>query len=202
RTPEQHTARRTDGKPYAASSLLWAQGGSAGKSTLLWLVCERTLALAGRSSGFERLFDLRERVLPEAHAISHDESQRVLLRRAARALGIATPKDLAEYFGFRVTAAKPALAALVDDGALLPARVEGWKGAAYLSRDAASPKPLNARALIGPFDSLTWSRDRTKRLFGFDYSFEIYVPEPKRRYGYYVLPFLLGESLVARVGLK
>lgn len=202
RTPEEHPARRKDGQPYAASSLAWASGESAGKGVLLWLVREGTVALAGRGPGFQRLFDLRERVLPEVAQMSEEDSQRELLRRAGTALGVATAKELAEYFGFGVTAVKAALASLVDEGALLPTRVEGWKSAAYLSKGARSPKAIDAQALVGPFDSLTWSRDRTKRLFGFDYSFEIYVPEPKRRYGYYVLPFLLGESLVARVDLN
>ena len=201
-TPDQYPARRKDGKPYATSSLAWASGTSAGKSALLWLVRQGQLAIAGRTATFDRLFDLRERVLPEVDAPPADEATRELLRRAASALGVATPKDLAEYFGFGVTAIKTALASLVEDGTLLPARIEGWKGTAYLAKDAPRPVPLRTSALLGPFDSLTWTRDRTRRLFGFDYSFEIYVPEPKRKYGYYVLPYLFGEGLVARVDLR
>lgn len=202
RTPEEHPARRRDGKPYAATSLAWGTGGSDGKNALLWLVQERALALAGRGPSFDRLFDLRERVLPETPDLSPATATAELVRRSVTALGVATPKDVAGYFGLQVADVKAPLASLVDEGVVLRAQVEGWKGATFVTAEALRSKPVTARALLGPFDSLTWSRDRTKRLFDFDFSFEIYVPEPNRRYGYYVLPFLLSDRLVARVDLR
>jgi uncharacterized protein len=202
--PHELTIRRRDGQPYAESSLAWGRP-SDGKTVLDGLVAEGRLTLAGRR-GAERLYDLTERVLPasvlEAPTPPAADARRELVRLASSALGVATAADLANYFGLKTTEVRVALRELVDGGAVAEARVEGWKAPAFLATGVKAPKPVRARALLGPFDSLTWSRDRTQRLFGFAFSFEIYVPEPKRRYGYYVLPLLLAEALVARVDLK
>lgn len=191
---------------YAASSLLWSSSRpSDGKSALEGLWMDGRLAVAGRGAGFERLFDLPERVLPasalDAAPLERAEAQRQLLLHAARALGVGWLKDLAHFFGLPAATAKATLRSLVEAGSLQLARVEGIDEVAYLD-PAAGAEPLDVRALLGPFDSLLWERSRTVRLFDFRHHFELYVPEAKRRYGYYVLPFLRGESLVARVDLR
>jgi uncharacterized protein YcaQ len=206
--PRRHrgpvTVRRKDGRPYAPTSLRWHRP-SDGKTVLDGLLHEGRLALAGRR-GVERRYDLSERVLPASvrsmPTPSVEDAQRELVRRAAGALGVATVADLADYFVLRVGDTRRAVHALVEEGALVPVAVEGWPQPAYAVAGLRVPRSVEGATLLGVFDSLTWSRDRTRRLFGFDFSFEIYVPEPDRRYGYYVLPFLLGDELVARVDLK
>jgi len=162
--------------------------------------------MAERRVNFERLYDLPERVLPRAilemPTPSEAEAQRELLLFAARRLGVATEPDLGDYFRLPRADSKARLAELVEAGALVPAAVEGWDAPAYAPPDLHVPRRIRARALLTPFDSMVWARERTERLFGFRYRIEIYVPAPKRVYGYYVLPFLLGDRLAARVDLK
>jgi uncharacterized protein YcaQ len=161
---------------------------------------------AVRGRQFERIYDVPERVLPaavlDAPTPPVAEQRRILLRRAAAALGVATLGDLADYHRQLIPKVKPVVEAMVADGELLPVQVQGWDRQAYLWPDARLPRWVRARALLAPFDSLVWERDRAERLFDFLYRIEIYVPKPKRIHGYYVLPFLLGDKLVGRVDLK
>ncbi|MBS1862395.1 MAG: YcaQ family DNA glycosylase [Actinobacteria bacterium] len=162
--------------------------------------------VAERRVNFERLYDVPERVLPaailEMPTPSEAEAQRELLLFSARRLGVATEPDLGDYFRLPRADSKARLAELVEAGSLVPVAVEGWGAPAYAPADLHVPRRIRARALLTPFDSMVWARERTERLFGFRYRIEIYVPAAKRVYGYYVLPFLLGDRLVARVDLK
>ena len=163
------------------------------------------LAVADRRPGFARAYDLAERVLSAEHhgrQVERDESQRELLRQAGRALGVGTLGDLADYFRMPAREARPRVVELVEAGELRLVRVEGWREPAYLHPEAKVPRCIEVAALLSPFDPLIWFRRRAKRLFDFEHRFEIFVPAEKRKWGCYVLPFLMGDRLVARVDLK
>ncbi|MGH8352768.1 MAG: winged helix-turn-helix domain-containing protein [Pseudomonas sp.] len=178
---------------------------SAEKHALEWLFAAGEVTVAGRR-GFERLYDLPERVLPAALLDRPEpdaaEAQRGLLRHAARALGVATAKDLRDYYRLDPADSRARLAELVEAGDLIETQVQGWRQPAYCLGEPKMPRPVKASALLSPFDSLIWERARTERLFDFRYRLEIYTPQHKRVYGYYVLPFLYRERLAARVDLR
>ncbi len=180
-------------------------GLSRGKIALEWLFHNGTLA-GTRRGNFTRVYDLAERVIPSkimnSPALARPDAQREMLGLAADALGIGTLTDIADYYRIKVPEARPRLRELVEEGVLNEVSVEGWQQPAYMHRDARLPRRAGATAIISPFDSLVWFRDRTERLFDFLYRIEIYVPKPKRQYGYYVYPFLHNGELVARVDLK
>ncbi|WP_244493224.1 winged helix-turn-helix domain-containing protein [Aureimonas sp. AU20] len=175
------------------------------KSALEWLFWAGHITTATRRGGFERVYDLPERVLPAdilaRPTPSDEEAHRALIERAALAHGIATTGELRDYFRQKPEQAEPAIRALAEEGVIRPVEVPGWRHA-WLHRDARLPRRIEGQALLAPFDPLIWERSRAERLFGFRYRIEIYVPAEKRQFGYYVLPFLLGDRLVARVDLK
>jgi uncharacterized protein len=189
--------------PGERSGNWWGWG--KGKIALEYLFDTGEVTAATRQ-GFERLYDIPERVIPpeilnkttptEAAAI------RSLVELSIRALGLGTKADIADYFRLLIAQVSPAIAEMVAEGTLQKVTVEGWDQPAYLHKDALIPRKAAARALVTPFDPIVWDRDRTERLFDFHYRIEIYTPEPKRVFGYYVLPFVLGDRIAGRVCLK
>ncbi len=183
----------------------WWQWGDT-KRALEWLFWAGHVTTATRRGSFERVYDLPERVIPPAILAlptpGEAEAQLMLIERSARSLGIATAADLRDYFRLKPEPSAAAIEALVEEGVLIPATVQGWAQPAFLHRDVRRPRRIEGQALLAPFDPLVWHRPRTERLFGFRYRIEIYTPAEKRVHGYYVLPFLMDERLVARVDLK
>jgi uncharacterized protein len=180
-------------------------GWAKGKVACEWLFGQGRLAVAERR-GFTRVYDLAERVLPAevlaAPTPSEEEADRAMLLLAARAHGVGTAADLADYYRLPPRRIRRRLDDLVHEGELERVEVEGWDEGAYLHPGARLPRRMDAAALLSPFDSLVWCRERIERLFGFHYRLELYVPPPRRVHGYYVLPFLHGETLAGRVDLK
>jgi uncharacterized protein YcaQ len=198
--------------PLAASDFEHGKGRAgwwewgATKQALEWLFWAGRITTATRRGGFARVYDLAERVIPAPVLAlptpAPDEARRQLVALSARALGIATAGDLRDYFRLGLDESRRAIAQLVEDGQLLRAKVEGWTQEAFLHAEARRPRRIAGQALLAPFDPLIWERARAERLFGFRYRIEIYTPAARRQHGYYVLPFLMDEALVARVDLK
>ena len=202
-----------DRGPMSASELEMGHKGQGGwwgwsesKRAFECLFWTGELTTATRRGTFERVYGLPEKVLPraviQAPTPPREDAQRELLMTAARAMGIATERDLRDYFRMGVAETRARLAELVEAGALVPVKVKGWREPAYLDPAARRPRRIQAHALLSPFDNLIWFRERTERMFGVRYRIEIYVPADKRTHGYYVLPFLEGDALTARVDLK
>jgi hypothetical protein len=185
-------------------------GGSWWNRSDVKRICEYLfgagLLTTGARVNFQRLYDLPEHVLPPevlaAPQPEPDEAARRLVEQAARGLGVATEPELRDYYRLGPAETRTAVAELMEAGELEPVEVAGWRAPAYRVPGARMPRRVTARALLCPFDPLIWERTRTERLFGFRYRIEIYTPEPKREFGYYVFPFLLDDALVARVDLK
>lgn len=193
-----------DGAPRSREH--WGWNWSEARKALDYLYMSGDLAIAGRTSQFEVRYDLPERVLPAdvlaTPTPAREEADRELVRRAARSHGVATLRCLADYHRMLQAPARVAVDSLVEDGELVPVRIEGWAREAWLHRDARRPRRIGARAFLSPFDPVVWLRERTERLFDFRYRIEIYTPPAERVHGYYVLPFLLGDEIVGRADLK
>ena len=176
------------------------------KVGLEYLFLTGQLMSRGRGTDFARIYDTPERVLPrqvlDAPTPTEHDARKQLLIRSAIAQGVATVGDLADYYRQKPAAVKPLIAELIEEGELRTVAVDGWAEKAFVHRSAKLPKQLHATALLSPFDSLVWCRPRNERLFDFHYRIEIYTPKEKRKFGYYVLPFMMNGQMVGRVDLK
>jgi len=176
------------------------------KVALEYLFLTGQLMSRGRGTDFARIYDTPERVLPQriidAPTPSEHDARKQLLVRSAIAQGVATASDLADYYRQKLATVKPLITELVEEGELREVAVDGWTEKAFVHRNAKLPKQLHATALLSPFDSLVWCRPRNERLFNFHYRIEIYTPKEKRKFGYYVLPFMMNGQMVGRVDLK
>ena len=210
---EEVYQRIADGGPVASGDLSERVGKKGtwwdwddGKIALEHLFWNGQITATRRPSDFARIYDLTERIIPAEvlarPAVPEREARKQLLELAARHHGIGTFTDLTDYHRQKNPPCKALVAELVEEGALREVRVEGWTQPAYLHRDARIPRRISACALLSPFDPVVWNRDRANRLFGFHYRIEIYTPQPKRVFGYYVLPILWGDSVVGRVDMK
>lgn len=181
-------------------------GRSKGKIALDWLFHTGRLAIRERTNTFVSVYDLPDNVLrPDVVAVptpDDDDAVKTLVELGARSHGIAADFDIADYYRLKMAETRQALKQLMAEGVVEQVEVEGWDVPGYLHAEAPNPRTMKARTLLSPFDPVVWFRDRGERLFNFHYRIEIYVPEPKRIYGYYVLPFLLDDALVGRVCLK
>jgi uncharacterized protein len=203
RGPLQTSDLEDPGEKDRTSNPMW--NWSHGKVALEMLFVKGKVAAADRRN-FVRMYDLAERVIPPLHFgapdVPREEAQLILLERSARALGVGTADDIADYYRIRMPEARPLITQLASTGRLEEVGVTGWDRPAYLHPEARLPRGVEGGALLSPFDNLVWYRDRVERMWDFHYRIEIYVPEHKRVHGYYVLPFLLDGDLVARVDLK
>ena len=176
------------------------------KVALEYLFLTGQLMSRGRGTDFARIYDTPERVLPQrvldAPTPSEQDARKALLVRSAIAQGVATASDLADYYRQKPVVVKPLIAELVEEGELRTVAVDGWTEKAFVHRNSKLPKQLHATALLSPFDSLVWCRPRNERLFNFHYRIEIYTPKEKRKFGYYVLPFMMNGEMAGRVDMK
>ena len=203
--PTTARAMSTRTEKRGADKKTWWDWDEA-KVGLEYLFLTGQLMSRGRGTDFARIYDTPERVLPrqvlDAPTPTEHDARKQLLIRSSIAKGVATVGDLADYYRQKPAAVKPLIAELIEEGELRTVAVDGWTEKAFVHRSAKLPKQLHATALLSPFDSLVWCRPRNERLFDFHYRIEIYTPKEKRKFGYYVLPFMMNGQMVGRVDLK